>query len=278
MQPLLQQLLSQQLAQAKEQARASQALQDKVDALRPNFADKAVTGLIALFSALIGALSAFALQRQRLKYEERSARRSVGIKELSEIKQFRSRQLNEFYAPLETSLKQGLVVRNELYARLLATNDSSLKFGKVKDGRAAVGWSLTVARPQKKPEPFRLLLDLNDIAQKFPDVMSTVGELMRINAQVVKLIHRKVGLVKHANTQLNELLGTYLAHQSVLNDVYKAIIDGKPMAALTYTTTFPRGLQQLVTEDCNELRNELKQWEDQVSQWSLEMTLGKSKT
>lgn len=55
-QNLLTLVLAQQMEQAKEAARQNQALQEKIKAITPSIADKIATGVIALGSALIGAL------------------------------------------------------------------------------------------------------------------------------------------------------------------------------------------------------------------------------
>lgn len=271
-QRLLTLVLAQQMEQAREMARQDQALQEKITAVTPSIADKFATGVIALGSALIGALSAYLLRRQRLRHDEKSAQRAAGVKELAEIKQFRGRQLNEFYAPLEALLKQGLVVRDELYAYLLATSVPTAQFHRVPDDTATNGWSLSVSRRGEEERPFRLLVDLPLIQESFPDAMSTVGELVRINGQIVKLIHKKVGLVLHENTELSQQLGTFLAHQSVLGGMYKAVTAGGVVAVPNYSTTFPRTLQRLVIDDCNMLRAELSEWERDVAQWVKEMS------
>lgn len=274
-QRLLTLVLAQQMEQAKEAARQNQALREKIKAITPSITDKIVTVGIALGSALVGALSAYLLQRQRLRHDEKTAQRAAGIKELSEIKQFRGRQLNEFYAPLEALLKQGLVVRDEFYAYLLATTLPTIRFKRVPDEIATNGWSLSVSQGQAEARPFRLLVDLPMIQESFPDVMSTVGELVRINGQIVKLIHKKVGFVLHENTELSRQLGTFLAHQSVLDEMYKAVKDGRAVSVPTYSTTFPRSLQRLVIDDCNLLRTELSEWERNVARWVKEMSPAK---
>ena len=169
----------------------------------------------------------------------------------------------------------GLVVRDEFYAYLLATTLPTIRFQRVPDKIATNGWSLSVTRGGVEARPFRLLVDLPMIQESFPDVMSTVGEMVRINGQIVKLIHKKVGFVLHENTELSRQLGTFLAHHSVLDEMYKAVTAGGVVAVPSYSTTFPRGLQQLVIDDCNMLRAELSEWERDVSRWVKEMSPGK---
>jgi hypothetical protein len=272
MNALLRQTLAQQAEQARDAARSNQALKDQVESLRPGIWDRLGTALIAIVGALVGALSAYFLQRQRLEYDRRAARQTAGIKEVSEIKQFRGRQLNEFYAPLEALLNQGLVVRNELYTRLLSTNDSRVSFSKIPDPIAANNWSLGIKLQGGDVKPFRLLEDLPLLQATFPDLMGTVGETVRINGLIVKLIHEKVGLVLHENVELSQELGTFLAHQSVLVDMYKTVKEGSQTVPPKYTTTFPRLLQKLVAKDCRDLRKELGEWEVEVSRWVAELS------
>jgi hypothetical protein len=263
--------LLQQAQQARDAARSAQALKDQVESLRPNYTDKIITGVVAILSALvgagIGALSGYALQRERVKHDQQAARQAAGMKEVSEIKQFRGRQLNEFYAPLEALLKQGLIVRNELYARLKATTQTGVVFSEISDADAANGWSLGIAVGSESARAFRLLDDLPLLQATFPEVMGTVGETVRINQLIVKLIHEKVGLVLHGSDTLSQQLGTFLAHQSVLEDMYKTVKKNKAAVVPKYTTTFPRQLQRLVSDDCEKLRRELQAWEAKMSAW-----------
>jgi small-conductance mechanosensitive channel len=270
-QTLLRQAIAQQAEQAKEGARANQAIKDQLESLRPSFVDKALPAFIGFLASLVGALVgawvAYRLQIQRLDYDRQAARQTAGVKELSDIKQFRGRQLNEFYAPLEALLKQGLIVRNELYTRLLATNDPNVSFSKMPDPQAANKWSLGIQRKGEQMRPFRLLNDLPVLHATFPDLMGTVGETVRINKLIVKLVHEKVGLVLHKNIELSQQLGTFLAHQTVLVAMYSSVKKGGLATPPKYTTTFPRDLQRLVTKDCEKLRKELEDWETEVSGW-----------
>lgn len=259
-------LLNRVLAQQAEQA---QQLREQIDMLRPKPWDKWLPAIFGLLGTIVGAVSGYCLQKQRLRFDRRAARQAAGIKEVSEIKQFRSRQINEFYAPLQALLKQGLVVRNEMYGRLLASNVPGVTFTRITDEKAAVGWSLGIQRAGGEVKPFRLIDEMSVLQQSYPHLMGNVGESVRINDLIVKLVHEKVGLVLHENSELSQQLGILLAHQSVLKDVYRAVttLGASSPPIPEYTTTFPRDLQRLVQEDCDKLRNELKQWQQQVTQW-----------
>lgn len=279
---LLRQALAQQAEQALEASRSTQALKDQMESLRPSARDRLITAIVAIGGAIlgaaIGALSGYFLQRDRLKYDRQAARQAAGMKELSEIKQFRGRQLNEFYAPLEALLKQGLIVRNELYARLEKTNSPNVTFNRIPDPKAANGWSLGIAANGQASRPYKLLEDLPLLQKEFPFVMGTVGETVRINQLIVKLIHEKIGLVLHGSDDLSEQLGVFLAHQSVLEDMYATVQAGNATSVPQYTTTFPRKLQGLVTRDSALLRDELKEWQSTVSGWLHDMLPSVRKT
>lgn len=270
---LLQKVIAQQVQQAEQLNRQHEVMKQQIELLRPKPWDKWLPAFFGLIGALLGSVVAFAMQRQRLRFDRRAARQAAGIKEVSEIKQFRSRQLNEFYAPIQALLKQGLVVRNELYGRLLAKEVEGATFSKIPDQIAAQGWSLGIQHVGNECKPFRLIDEMSFLQHAYPQLMGNVGETVRINSLIVKLVHEKVGLVLHENAELSQQLGIFLAHQSVLEDVYKSVTTQGTALALTpgYTTTFPRDLQRLVQVDCDKLRNELKDWQIEVSQWMKEM-------
>lgn len=270
---LLKKVIAQQVQQAEQLNRQHEVMKQQIELLRPKPWDKWLPAFFGLIGALLGSVVAFAMQRQRLRFDRRAARQAAGIKEVSEIKQFRSRQLNEFYAPIQALLKQGLVVRNELYGRLLAKEVEGATFSKIPDQIAAQGWSLGIQHVGNECKPFRLIDEMSFLQHAYPQLMGNVGETVRINSLIVKLVHEKVGLVLHENAELSQQLGIFLAHQSVLEDVYKSVTTQGTALALTpgYTTTFPRDLQRLVQVDCDKLRNELKDWQVEVSQWMKEM-------
>lgn len=254
--------------------RTHQALQKQIEGLRPSWWDKWLTVLTGLVGALMGttvaAYSAYRLQQQRHQFEQISARQTAGINELAQIKLFRSRQLNEFYGPLQALLQQGLVVRNELYRRMRASPATGVNFSDLPPRPGSQHQSLGIQHGSGEIRPFRLIDELPFIRKAYPHLMGNVGEMVRINGLVVALIHERVGLVLHDNEDLSQKLGVFLAHQSVLQDVYKSVKGNSDGAgpAFGYSTTFPDGLQEAVDGDCAKLRDELREWEGRVTQWS----------
>lgn len=75
-------------------------------------------------------------------------------------------------------------------------------------------------------------------------------------------------MVLHQSIELSQKLGIFLAHQSVLEEVFKTVSSaGCAPLNLGYSTTYPRGLDALVRRDCDKLRSELGQWEGTVLEW-----------
>lgn len=270
---LLKKVIAQQVQQAEQLNRQHEVMKQQIELLRPKPWDKWLPAFFGIIGALLGSVVAFVMQRQRLQFDRRAARQAAGIKEMSEIKQFRSRQLNEFYAPLEALLKQGLVVRDEFYRLLLLSDPEHRIFSKVEDVVAEKRWSLHIKHAGSAKKPFHLIDEMSFLQRAYPHLMGTIGETVRINKLVVKLVHANVGLVLHENTDLSEQLGIFLAHQSMLEHVYKSARTqgAEPAYIPGYTTTFPRKLQRLVQTDCVKLRKELKDWEAEVSQWMKEI-------
>lgn len=270
----LEQLARAQIQHSDQLDRTHQALQKQIEGLRPGWWDRWLTALTGLMGALMGttvaAYSAYRLQRQRHQFEQASARQTAGINELAQIKLFRSRQLNEFYGPLQALLQQGLVVRNELYARMRASPAPGVNFSDLPPRPGSQRQSLGIQHGSEDIRPFRLIDELPFIWQAYPQLMSNVGEMVRINGLIVALIHDRVGLVLHENEDLSQKLGVFLAHQSVLQDVYESVKgdSGGAAPAFGYSTTFPDGLQEAVDGDCVKLRDELREWEERVTRWS----------
>lgn len=270
----VEQLTQAQIQHSDQLDRIQQALEKQIEGLRPSRWDKWLSALAGLAGALLGATvaacSAYLLQKQRQQFEQTAARQTAGINELAQIKQFRSRQLNEFYGPLQALLQQGLVVRDELYRRMTVAPAAGVAFSNLPPRPGSQHQSLGIQHGTEPVVPFRLIDELPFIQQAYPQLMSNVGEMVRINSLVVALIHDKVGLVLHENSDLSQKLGVFLAHQSVLQEVHASVkgSGGSTVPAHGYSTTFPAGLQEAVDADCTKLRNELRQWEEQVTQWS----------
>lgn len=250
------------------------ALKDHISTLRPNVLDKWLPAIFGFLAALLGAGvaagSSFLLQRQRLRFEREAARRSAGIKELASIYEFRGRQLNEFYAPLEALLLQGFIVRSELY-KILESSEGERFSYTLEKGRGSK--SLYVKHDGEKKKPFKLIDEMGFLKKEYPHVMSIISETVRINRLIVDLIHKKVGLVLHENAQLSEELGLFLAHHSVLEEVFRQ--NGEVMSEspgitgeVKFVTAFPRDMPSLVKKDCERLRKDLRLWEADVSSWA----------
>jgi hypothetical protein len=264
----LTQVLERQRAQTQMIERQYDQTQKQIATLRPSIWDKSLPAIFGVLGAVIASCGAYLLQRQRLAFDQREARRTAGTTALAEIKNFRSRQLNEFYAPLEALLRQVVVLRDELYERMRANPIAGVNFKSKQDPAAATGYSLWVVRGSTEV-PFRLIDEMQFLHHHYPQLMPNVAEMVRINSLIVKLLHKSIGLVLHESVELSQKLGIFLAHQSVLEEVFKTVssVSGAPLN-LGYSTTYPRGLDALVKCDCDKLRNELEQWERTVLEWT----------
>jgi hypothetical protein len=279
-------------------------LSAQIAALKPSPFDKwlpAIFGAIgALFGALIAAGAAAKLQagrllhegqiqRERLFYEERSqaeklrheelsAERAIGHHAMAEIMAFRSKQLNEFYGPLEALLKQGLVLRDEFYRRLESTQTEkpNVTYRWQSDDEAATGKSLWIKRDGSDEVAFRMIDEMKLINDSYPQLLPNVAEIVRVGDLIVAHVHSRIGLVLPDSTDsglLSDKLGIFLAHQSVLKEVFGHVDDpvddpAKDWSNLGYSASFPRGLDALVKKDSAKLRRELTNWEIKVRQWT----------
>lgn len=237
-------------------------------AMRPSIWDKALPATAAIVGALSASLAAFLLQRSRLRFDRESAFHKAGVEAISAIKSFRSRQLNEFYTPLQALLKQSHVLRDELYRRLKAAPPPGISIEMRPDEKAFSGWSLYIKFPNEDFKPFRLIDEMDFIQQQCPHLVSNVVAIVSVNEHIANLLLNKIGLVRTENTELSGVLGQFLAHKSILEEVVSAPRHGRPeVAPLGYTTAFPRSLNSLVAADCEWLRKDLADWERQATAW-----------
>jgi hypothetical protein len=263
----LTQLLERQAEQTRLLEQQHEQTRLQIAAVAPSTWDKILPALFAMAGALIASAGAYFLQRQRLLFDQRASRQSAGTDAVSEIKNFRSRQLNEFYAPLEALLKQGIVLRDELYNRLQANPMPGTTFTQIPNPLSGSGYSLWVQRAGQNNIPFRLIDEMPYLQAHHVHLMPNVAEIVRINSLIVKLLNKKIGLVLHDSVDLSHKLGIFLAHQSVLEEVFKTVSTTGTTVQLGYSTAFPRGLDKLVNDDCTKLRVELAQWQRVVESW-----------
>ena len=185
----LTQVLERQGEQTHVMERQYDQTQKQIATLRLSIWDKALPAVFGVLGAVIASCGAYLLQRQRLAFDQREARRTAGTTALAEIKNFRSRQLNEFYAPLEALLRQVVVLRDELYERMKANPIAGVSFKSKQDPAAVTGYSLWVYR-ESTVVPFRLIDEMRFLHHHYPQLMPNVAEMVRINGLIVKLLQR----------------------------------------------------------------------------------------
>ncbi|MGO1000121.1 hypothetical protein [Lysobacter sp. CA196] len=213
-------------------------------------------------------MAAYLLQRARLRFDRESAFQKAGVEAISVIKSFRSRQLNEFYAPLQALLKQSHVLRDELYQRLRAAPPPGVGLEMRDEEKAFSGSSLYIQHPGMDFKPFRLIDEMSFIQKQCPHLVPNVAAIVAVNDHVAKLLLDKIGLVRPESSELSGVLGQFLAHKSILDEIVGAASQaGSKATPLGYTTAFPRNLNALVAADCEWLRSDLALWEQQATAW-----------
>ena len=248
--------------------RESEQTRREIRALRPSLFDKALPAIAAIFAALATSMAAYLLQRARLRFDNESAFQKAGVEAISVIKNFRSRQLNEFYAPLQALLKQSHVLRDELYQRLRAAPPSGVGLEMRDEEKAFSGSSLYIQHPGLDFKPFRLIDEMGFIQKQCPHLVPNVAAIVAVNDHVARLLLDKIGLVRTESTELSGVLGQFLAHKSILDEIVGAASQtGSKATPLGYTTAFPRNLSALVAADCEWLRSDLALWEQQAIAW-----------
>lgn len=198
----------------------------------------------------------------QLSSAQKSQRVAAKNDVFTRVMEFRSKQLNEFYAPIQFMLVGSSVVRQQLCEMLLesANGRDRFEFKTESDGRPHL-W--VRASKTEGARPFRLIHHMFDLATNYPVVMPLVGEIVSIGEQISNLIYEKGGFAKVKNTRLAENLGTYLGHYSILKDAYStALRDPQLLTTIRYTIAYPRDLDELLRTDAVALANEITNWGD----------------
>lgn len=202
----------------------------------------------------LGGWFSFLSQKRQLESANKESAKEI----IAHLMEFRSRQLNEFYAPMHFLVHgtqklhhQLLEVLNELSAKN-AANDFELKI----DDHKPI---LTVTSDANNS--FRLTQHMHLVAIRYDLAMPLVGEIVNIGEKISSLIIEKGGLAKTGSTDLADKLSAYLAHYSILKDVYKKAKKSPTLlASMKYNITFPSGLEKILKDDGDEIYNEISEW------------------
>ena len=259
------------------------SIRQNIEGLSKTASDKWLTGLMGLLGVLAGAgitgCFGVILQRWRLKAEsdadDRRAKREVqraerdfGLASLAELQAFRARQLNEFYGPFRVLLSQIRVLRDEFDQRLMASwkpgNDTRLSFKGAGRRRR-----LVIERPNEPARGFRLIDEMAFVHKEYPDLISTVGEIVSTGGLLVDHLHKNGGLLDPRSIWLGQHIAIYLAHQRVLKEIYERVKKDQSTSWIgNYSTIYPRALDLLIERDYGRLHRSQSRWIAQASTWS----------
>lgn len=238
---------------------ASEArLAQRIAQLKPEPAPKSTSGWYVVLGALIAAATGYLTQRAKVSADDRLSRRTSGRQVIADIMTFRSRQLNEFYAPLRALLGQGLGIRNQLYDQLLANPLAGYNFYLKGEAIAATGQSLWYTHGGVD-KPFRMIDDLGLLNQQLPHLLPLVDEILKANDAAAKVILEHGGLALPDNDKLTDMLGAYLAHHAILKQIRATV---SCPVVVKYTKIFPRGFDKVIQQDFEKLADELRVWQN----------------
>jgi hypothetical protein len=238
----------------------------EINTLKTSWWEKLVPALLGFIGVIIGTgLSGWFSQKtqtRQLANERLSSAKEV----LAGIQEFRSKQLNEFYAPIQFMLKGTNKVRAQLFSTLSAQPGAELSF---KD-YSKEPLRLNVIK-ENDVQKFKLTQHMHLVATDYPVAMPLIKEIVEIGEKISKLILDKGGLAKSGNYELIDALSDYLGHYSILKDVYfKAIQDPSQLNHVQYSNFFPEKLEELLKTDADELFEKLQTWgQNAETDWNL---------
>lgn len=258
-------------------------VRQSIDNLTKAANDKWLSALTGLVGVLAGAgvtgLFGVVLQRWRLRAEKdaddrkaaretRRAERDFGLGAMADVQTFRTRQLNEFYGPFRVLLSQIRVLRDEFDKRLLASwkEEDGALLGHRGYGRRR---HLAVERPGIEVRGFRLIDEMTFVRKNYPELMSTVGEIVSTGDLLAVHLHKNGGLLDPRSTWLGKQIAVYLAHQRVLKEIFeRAQSDADAMWVANYSTVYPRELDRLIERDYKRLYRSQARWAAQAAKWA----------
>lgn len=257
------------IEQVREDVRnLGEHMQTQIGAMRPPWWERFVPALMGLLGVLVGGWVSWRLQsrqlrlsaqmqQQQLLENERLGRAKAGYESYSKVVEYQTRQLNEFYSPLRLMLQRSGGVRRQLCDQLRAKRPERFEMRQEADGRE----HLYILESDGEATPFRLIRHMHELATQHAELLPLVQEIVTIGEAMTNLIRDKGGMAITGSGFVNDLLGRYSAHFSILRDVAaKAKDEPDLLSALEYNVAYPRELDGALDADIAVLTGEIESW------------------
>lgn len=232
-------------------------LSKQIAGLQSSFWEKLAPGGLGLIGVLfgtgLGGWLSYQTQKRQLAAESKQTAKEV----VANLMDFRSRQLNEFYAPMQFLVHGTRKIRRQVLETILNKSGENGEFMKDGDGDDIV------LRFRSNGKDFKLTQNMHLVREKYDEAMPLIGEIVNIGGKISSLIVEKGGLADSGSTELADELSAYLAHYSILKDVYtRAKKNPNEPPSVDYQMTFPPKLEELLRADHEEIYNQITSWSD----------------
>lgn len=223
---------------------------------KPGWLEKLLPAILGLAGVFIGGVINARSQSKQRVATERANRAGSAFGAQTKIIEYRSKQAHEFYYPLFLSLQRSSGIRRQLCDHLKAKNPLRFDFRKDNDGKE----HLFVYNESSTPARFRLIEAMHELSSQHPETLPMVDEIVEIGEQMATLIHDKGGLALASSQQLTHVLGSYLAHFSILREVARKTKEPQSLAGIKYNVLYPSELERLLQEDISFLQASIAKW------------------
>jgi hypothetical protein len=173
-----------------------------------------IAASIAFSASLIGHLIALFTQFAAAKRSLNQAKLEAAFSQAEKIVEFKTKQLELFYAPVFALLMQSKALYIKMSYILAETEPTKYKRLEEPDPE---GYRLHVVDDSGQSKGFRLLDQLPAVRTN-PHALPLVDGIIEIGNQLTKIISEHAGL---ASADLVGLLGEYMAHYAIISSVYK---------------------------------------------------------
>lgn len=172
------------------------------------------------------------------------------------------KQLTELYGPLRALIGQSNAMYKQMNRVLVAA--SSKNFRLQQQVGAGFNQEIFEILSDAGWTRFRTVTNLGDVYNKGYGVEAYFDDVVAVGARIASLIREKAGYVQPNDKKLIEVMGSYLAHYSVLSRLHQQAKDREShnMATADAAVAFPDEIQTLVNDGFDIINREVMDWKN----------------
>lgn len=222
--------------------------------------DRARTAWFAIATVAISGILSLLAQWFLLRHQRSMNQEQSQAEVSNSYVEWQLQQLSELYGPLRALLGQS----NAMYRQMnRALAEAAPKMFRLKKEEGAdFDNEVFEIFFDSQWTRFRTIKHIGEVYNKKYNVEPYFDDVVEVGERMANLIRNKAGYVQPSDKELIEVMGSYLAHYSVLSRLHKRAKDGESLKDNKgdEKATFPIAIQKLVNDGFYTINAEVMDW------------------